>query len=88
MNELDSADSVKLLLEKGADPNVQNNDGYTILMWAALSESCNAEVVKMLLAGGANVNAKAKNGTTAMTYAKRRGETAIVSLLKEAGAVE
>ena len=46
---------VKLLLDKGADPNIQNEDGETALMKA--SEEGHTEIVKLLLAKGADPNA-------------------------------
>ena len=47
-----NADAVKLLLDRGADPNTQQFRGQTALMWAAAEG--HADVVKLLLARGAD----------------------------------
>jgi ankyrin repeat protein len=41
------------------------------------------ETVKVLLAGRADVNAKDQMGRTALVYAKERGNTEVVALLKK-----
>ncbi len=46
---------VKVLLNKGADPNVANIFGWPVLMLAA--KRGNTEIVKLLLDKGAQVNA-------------------------------
>ena len=51
------ADCVKLLLDKGADPNLSNKAGATALMWAVND----LKKVQLLLAKGANVNAVSKD---------------------------
>jgi len=52
-----SIDGVRLLLERGADPNATNKAGATALMWAVpdLAKS------RLLIASGADVNARSKN---------------------------
>jgi N-acyl-D-amino-acid deacylase len=57
--------TVKLLLERGANPNLANYEGATALLWAV--DDLNK--VKLLLAAGADVNAKAKHGATALLAA-------------------
>lgn len=56
---------VKELLEKGADPNFQDNEGYTALMKGLAKE----EVVKLLLEKGADPNSKTNYGGTALIVA-------------------
>ena len=60
-----------LLLEKGADVNCRNNDGYTPLMLAARTGV--RRVVKLSLKAGANVNDVNWNGDTALVCAVRKG---------------
>ena len=71
---------VKLLLEKGADPNIQNNDGNT-----ALIKACNeghTEIVQLLLKDGrTDPNIQNNNGNTPLIFACYKGHTTIVELL-------
>jgi ankyrin repeat protein len=60
--EKDSIDAMKLLCEKGADVNAQDNNGYTALHYAA--RSLNVKAVKLLIEKEANVNLVAKATTT------------------------
>ena len=46
------------------------------------------DAVRVLLDGGADVNAKSKKGMTALSSAQSNGHTAVVQLLKKAGAME
>jgi ankyrin repeat protein len=75
------------LLERGAEVNVQGGDYQrTPLLCAATTAS--EETVRLLLAKGADLNAKDSRGDTPLTWAKRRGETAIVQLLRKVGGQE
>ena len=77
------SESVRLLLERGADPNIKNDAGATALMWAV----DDAEKTRLLLERGADVNAKSENGRTPLLIAARRfGSAAVVKLLLERGA--
>jgi ankyrin repeat protein len=82
-----NADMTKVLLEKGANPNiVERTQGRTPLHYAAQrGEKTQAE---MLLDHGANVNAKDWYGKTPLTLAKENGHTDIVELLRKHGAKE
>ena len=50
------ADCVRLLLERGADPNARNAAGATALMWAAANSQ--GPMARLLLESGAKVDAK------------------------------
>src|SRR5579863_8836264 len=59
---LGSMESMRLLLDAGADPNVANNFDATPLMWCA----GDAAKVRLLLTKGAKVDARSKLGRTAL----------------------
>ncbi len=64
---------VKLLIDNGADPNIQDNNGWTALMLASRNSntySCNT-TIKILLEAGADINATACDGWTALLLACR-----------------
>ncbi|MFN0123405.1 MAG: ankyrin repeat domain-containing protein [Blastocatellia bacterium] len=81
-------DIVQLLLSRGTDPNAPDNAGYTPLMHAVLTESSSLELVKLLLDRGADPKVKAKDGLTALTFARRKGWSEVITLLTKAGAIE
>lgn len=62
----DYSEIAEILLNCGADVNVQNNYGSTALIWAA--KHGNSEVTEVLLKHGADVNARANNGFTALIW--------------------
>ena len=59
---------IKLLLEKKAQVNVQDDNGYTPLH-QAVGASNSLEIVQLLLKYGADVNAKNNNGATPLYLA-------------------
>jgi ankyrin repeat protein len=76
-------ESVRMLLEHGANPNVSNNEGTTALMWAVDS----VEKTRLLLDAGAAVDTRAESGRTALLIAAgRHGSTNVVKLLIDRGA--
>ena len=62
-----NSEIVKMLLEKGAKVNLQNEKKVSALMLAATEG--NVEVMKQLLEGGADVNLKGEGGSTALLSA-------------------
>jgi ankyrin repeat protein len=76
-------DSVRLLLEVGADPNARNEAGATALMWAA----DDADKTRLLLKAGADANARSDDGRTPLLSATGWvGTGEVVSLLLDHGA--
>jgi ankyrin repeat protein len=85
--KLDKVGMVKDILAHGADVNARDNSGQTALMQAALVGA--TDTVMELRAHGADVNARDAYGRTALMSAKARGgDTATISLLKQAGVKE
>ena len=84
-------DAVRLLLDRGADPNVADGEGLTPLLAAALFDR--RDMVRLLISKGANVNASARvttkkgSGTfTALAVARENGYTELAQILTDAGA--
>ena len=75
---------VQILLEKGAEVNVQGGDYGTAL--GAASAGGHTEIVQILLENGAEVNAEGGRYGTALGVASARGHTEIVQILLEKGA--
>lgn len=76
-------DTVKLLLEKGANPDSRAPSQLTPLMIA--SRNGHIDVVRVLLAAKANPNAKNDRGDTALKWALDSQNTDIGELLRAAG---
>lgn len=75
---------LKLLLSKGADPNLPDSNGRTPLMAATYAES--AWNVRILLRWKADVNALDRSRESAISKALDKRSTAIAGLLIQAGA--
>jgi len=71
---------VRLLLKKGARPDVRNNLGYNALMMGA--QEGQADVVRELLKAGADRNLRNKKRETAIDIATAAGHAEIAQLLK------
>lgn len=80
------AGAVRLLLERGADPNASNADGLTALMQACSSDYRSLDIVRLLLDRGADANAATADGLTALDFASRRDDPQILAALAAAGA--
>lgn len=79
----DDLDSVRQLLQAGADSNLHNEAGATALMWATDS----LEIVRELVEHGADVNAKSGDSRTPLLIASGRyGAAPVVKLLLDHGA--
>jgi ankyrin repeat protein len=72
---------VKLLLEHGANPNIQDENGDTPLHWTA--QWGRLDVVKLLLVYGADPTVKDKDGKTPLDLARAEGRREVVSVIEE-----
>ena len=79
-------EAMRLLLERGADPNQKDTGGRTVLMMAAGAFPPNAAVVRFVLELGGDLQARDDAGRTALDWALTLGETEISGLLRKAGA--
>ncbi|KAL7802906.1 ankyrin repeat-containing domain protein [Trichoderma afarasin] len=77
-------DVVKQLLEKGADVNAVDQNGYSPLISA--SESGHFEVAKLLIEHGATINVRDSKGATPLFKAAASGFVELVQLLIDKGA--
>src|SRR2546422_622847 len=85
---------VKLLLDKGADPNpnTKPTTESSPLLEAAISDVLPLDVMKLLILRGAHVNARDRHtksgdaGLTVLDIARNNGNTPIVELLVKSGA--
>ena len=75
---------VRMLLENGADTEVENQHGVTPLHWAA--EKGNDDIAEMLIEHGADVNHQSKNGGNPLVSAAMKGNLKIAKMLVEKGA--
>ena len=78
-------DSVKVLLEAGADPTVADEEGFSCLH-AAIDGHCSKDTLQGLIDHGAHIDATRKDGTNAFLRACRTGQSESVMFLIEAGA--
>jgi hypothetical protein len=74
----------ELLLERGADVNLQNSTGYSALSLAILNRY--SDITDLLLKNGADANESNSISLNARTLAEMAGDTAILRQLKSAGA--
>lgn len=75
---------VKLLLNKGANVSIPNDEGFTALISSA--QQGHLVVCKMLVGAGADIEAANDQGSTPLYLAATRGHREIVEALIEAGA--
>jgi ankyrin repeat protein len=71
-------------LDTGLDPNLANQNGWTLLMLAAVEGD--VPIGRLLVEKGALIDAGNNKEDTALTLATNRGHALFVDLLNKAGA--
>lgn len=85
VSELGNIETVKFLIDNGADVNTQDEKGKTALMIA--SEMNDMELVKLLIEKGADIDKRDKVDKSAFLYARDSKANAIRKLLMDKGAL-
>ena len=80
-NDKNETKIINLLLKAGADVNIKDNNGNTVLMWVS---SPYTRVFKLLLDAGVDINAKNNVGKTVLDMIKN---SEFIQLLNEAGVI-
>jgi ankyrin repeat protein len=83
---MQNAEMFQSLVDANADLQLRDSTGATTLMWAVFNEDADPALVQQILKAGVDPNAKDSNGDTALVWAMRRGNTAAVHMLEQAGA--
>jgi ankyrin repeat protein len=76
-------DTVKLLLEKGADVNQPSKNNWQVQPLHSAVASRNLETVTLLLQQGADINATQQHGFTPLHTAAQHGDADMIKLLLE-----
>ena len=82
------ADAVRLLLDRGADPNQQSRHAQIVVrpIHAAAADGGSTAIARLLLDAGADVNVRQPGGFTPLHAAAQVGNDELVALLLEHGA--
>ena len=75
-----------VLMKKGSDPNVKDDENIPLLLQAVMSGK--KDMVELLLARKADVNAKDSDGETALDEAFEKGNQDIIAILIKRGGKE
>jgi len=71
-----------LLIDKGADVNAKDQNGYTaLILVAGMKRKISISIAKLLIDNCADANAKDKNGKTAWMWAIENGNTEVAKII-------
>lgn len=73
--------ALRQALESGLDPNLANQNGWTLLMLAAVEGDL--PIGRLLCERGANTEARNEKGDSALTLANHRGYSLFITFLEE-----
>ena len=73
---------IRILLDHGADPNVQNSQGDTPLICATKYAGGKAATVELLVKAGTNLDIRDNEGMNALDYAKAKGQQEAIAMLE------
>jgi len=79
-------DTVRLLIDRGANLQTTGQHAVTPLMMAAAAPRPDPAIVELLIERGADLEARDEAGRTALDWAMLHGETPAVRVLRNAGA--
>jgi ankyrin repeat protein len=84
------AESLRLLLAAGADPQayVDDNGDSVPTLWAAAVRGCSSELVELLIVHGADLNRAGPDGRSPYRHATVAGRADLLELLRRHHAVE
>lgn len=82
--QIGNLNEVKRLIISGADINTTDENGMTLLHWAAWAG--HTDICKFLLDNGADINVRCKKGWTPLHWATFNGHIDTCKLLIDAGA--
>ncbi|QCW01947.1 ankyrin repeat domain-containing protein [Natrinema pallidum] len=80
--ELENYDTVEVLLEGGADPNIFDNNGRCPLSVAVTRGRKDRTIVKMLLEHGADPTASDESGESVLEWVRTHGITDVAELME------
>jgi hypothetical protein len=83
-----SAETVRTLIEHGADPNRPDTRKRTPLMVAVSRTVPDTAMVRLLIAQTADINGRDDTGRTALDWALTQGDTEVARMLRKAGGKE
>jgi ankyrin repeat protein len=77
---------VKLLIEKGANPNIPSNNQFKVAPIHSACSISNYEIAKLLIKNGANINSRQQQGYSPLHSTAHNGNVELSKLLIESGA--